>query len=235
MSSTETGQSGEGDESIARVNTKDNDSNGSRKHTGPRNFRINNFRGEVPEVGAVIETKSENRTKDSMKLSQNKIASYVLREYKKGRDIITIIKKIEEVDISKWKPAAPTSTGGKIPESEMMEYKLLYNKYLTRKSTLEDNKGSLHSLVKGQCTPSLLSELKGLDEYEEKDADFDVVWLLTQINLIVSGVEQRTQNAYELAFMLLKVFLSFGNMNMKLWMLTLTDSGKLYKPLSLLG
>ena len=83
MSSTETGQSGEGDESIARVNTKDNDSNGSRKHTGPRNFRINNFRGEVPEVGAVIETKSENRTKDSMKLFQNKIASYVLREYKK--------------------------------------------------------------------------------------------------------------------------------------------------------
>ena len=88
----------------------------------------------------------------------------------------------------------------------MMEYKLLYNEYLTRKSTLEDNKGSLHSLVKGQFTPSLLSELKGLDEYEEKDADFDVVWLLAQINLIVSGVEQRTQNAYELAFMLLKVF-----------------------------
>jgi len=142
---------------------------------------------------------------------------------------------MEEVDTSKWKPAAPTSTGGKISESEMMEKKLLYNEYLTRKSTLEDNKGSLHSLVKGQCTPSLLSELKGLNEYEEKDADFDVVWLVTQINLIVSGVEQRTQNAYELAFMLLKVFLTFGNMNMKLWMLTLTDSGKLYKPLSLLG
>ena len=66
----------------------------------------------------------------------------------------------------------------------MTEYKLLYNEYLTRKSTLEDNKnnkGSLHSLVKGQCTPSLLSELKGLEEYEEKDAVFDVVWLLTQI------------------------------------------------------
>ena len=208
MSSTETGQNGERDESNPRVNTKDNDYNGSRKHTGPRNFRISNFKGEVPEVGAVIGTKSENRTKDSMKLFQNKIASYVLREYKKGRDIVTIIKKIEEVDTSKWKPTAPASTGGKVPESEMMEYKLLYNEYLTRKSTLEDNKGSLHSLVKGQCTPSLLSELKGLEEYEEKDAVFDVVWLLTQINLIVSGVEQRTQNAYELAFMLLKGFFS---------------------------
>ncbi len=94
MSSTETGQNGERDERNPRVNTKDNDSNGPRKHTGPRNFRISNFKGEVPEDGAVIGTKSENRTKDSMKLFQNKIASYVLREYKKGRDIVTIIKKI---------------------------------------------------------------------------------------------------------------------------------------------
>ncbi len=93
------------------------------------------------------------------------------------------------MDTLKWKPTAPASTGGKTSEAEMMEYKLLYNEYLTRKSTLEDNKGSLHSLVKGQCTPSLLSELKGLEEYEEKDAVFDLVWLLTQINLIVSDVE----------------------------------------------
>ncbi len=66
-----------------------------------------------------------------MKLFQNKIVSYVLREYKKRRDVVTIIKKIEEVDTSKWKPAIPTSAGDKIPESETMEYKLLYNEYLT--------------------------------------------------------------------------------------------------------
>jgi len=75
MSSTVTKQSGEGDESNVRVNTKDNDSNGLRKHTGPRHFRISNFKGEVLEVGAVIGTKSENRTKDAMKLFQSKIAS----------------------------------------------------------------------------------------------------------------------------------------------------------------
>mmetsp|Transcript_1681 Transcript_1681/g.2266 ORF Transcript_1681/g.2266 Transcript_1681/m.2266 type:complete len:97 (-) Transcript_1681:546-836(-) len=63
MSSTETGQNGERDESNPSVNTKENDSNGSRKHTGSRNFRISNFKGEVPEIGAVIGTKSENRTK----------------------------------------------------------------------------------------------------------------------------------------------------------------------------
>ena len=59
-------------------------------------------------------------------------------------------------------------------------------------------------MIKGQCTLTLIAELKGLDEFEDKDADFDVLWLLTQINLIVSGVEQRTQNTYELAFTLIR-------------------------------
>ena len=59
-------------------------------------------------------------------------------------------------------------------------------------------------MIKGQCTPALVAELKGLDDFEDKDSDFDMLWLLTQRNLIVSGVEQRTQNTYELAFTLIR-------------------------------
>ena len=47
-------------------------------------FRISNFKGEVSNVGAVIGTKSENRTKDSMTQFQEKLASYVMQEYKKS-------------------------------------------------------------------------------------------------------------------------------------------------------
>ena len=168
-------------------------------------FRISNFMGEVSEVGAVIGTKSENQTKDSMTLFQEKLASYVMRKYKKGRDIVPLIKKIEEVNTSKWKPTTPTAatatTGSTVPEAEMLEYKLLY---LGRKNQLADNKGSLYSLIKGQYTPALIAELKGIDDFEDRDSDFDVLWLLTQINLIVSGIEQRTQNTYELAFTLIQ-------------------------------
>ena len=92
-------------------------------------FRINNFKGEVAEVGAVIGTKSENW--DSMTLFQEKIASYVMREYKKGRDIVPLIKKIEEINTTKWKPTTPTVAMGKeVLAAEMLEYKLLYNEYL---------------------------------------------------------------------------------------------------------
>ena len=140
-----------------------------------------------------------------MTLFQEKIASYVMREYKKGRDIVPLIKKIKDIDTTKWKPATPTAeTGETVPAAEMLEYKLLYSEYLARKNQLTENQGSLYSLIKGQCTPALIAELKGLDDYKDRDSDFDVLWLLTQINLIVLGVEQRTQNTYELAFTLIQ-------------------------------
>jgi len=41
----------------------------------------------------------ENRRKDSMKLFQSKIASYIMQEDKKGRDLLSIIKKIKEVQM----------------------------------------------------------------------------------------------------------------------------------------
>ena len=103
-----------------------------------------------------------------MTLFQEKLSSYVMREYKKGRDIVPLIKKIEEVDTAKWKPTTPTVAEGMIvPPAEMMKYKLLYNEYLARKNQLADNKGSLYSLIKGQCTPALVAELKGIDDFKD--------------------------------------------------------------------
>ena len=87
-----------------RTNTNSGSTSGSRNRGSMNNasmFRISSFKGEVSEVGAVIGTKSENRTKELMTLLQEKISSYVMREYKKGRDIIPLIKKIEEVDITR--------------------------------------------------------------------------------------------------------------------------------------
>ena len=49
-------------------------------------FRISNVNGEVSKVGAVIGTKSENRTKDSMTLFQENIVSYFMQEREKFKD-----------------------------------------------------------------------------------------------------------------------------------------------------
>ena len=84
-----------------------------------------------------------------MTLFQEKLASYVMCEYKKGRDIVPLIKRIEEVNTIKWKLSMPTAAAGEtVPAPKMMEYKLLYNEYLARKNQLADNQGSLYSLIK---------------------------------------------------------------------------------------
>ena len=137
--------------------------------SGSGTFRIRNFKGEVSAVGSVIGTKSENRTKDSMTLFQEKLASYVMREYKKLRDIVPLIKKIEDIDTAKRKLTKGMAvTGKEVPAAEILEYKLLYNEYLARKNQLSDNQGSLYSLIKGQCTPALVAELKGIEDFDDK-------------------------------------------------------------------
>ena len=112
-----------------RTNSSSQGTDGTRNRGSSSNtntFRISNFKGKVSKVGAVIGTKSENRTKELMKVFEEKISSYVMREYKKGSDIVPLIKKIEEVDVTKWKPATPTAaTGATVPAVEMLEYKLL--------------------------------------------------------------------------------------------------------------
>lgn len=64
-----------------RTSNNSNGMGGSRNRGQSNNtntFRISNFKGEVREVGAVIGTKSDNRTKDSMTLFHGKISSYVM-------------------------------------------------------------------------------------------------------------------------------------------------------------
>ena len=85
MSSTDTGRAtpstgdippNTGTEATEERTSNNSLSTGVSRSRGPSNngntFRISNFKGEVSEVGAVIRTKSENRTKDLMMLFQKK-------------------------------------------------------------------------------------------------------------------------------------------------------------------
>ena len=61
--------------------------------------------------------------------------------------------------------------------------------YILRESQLEDNISKAYSLVWGQCTNALQSVVKGLDNYDEKSDDYNVIWLLTSLKKITSGVD----------------------------------------------
>ena len=169
------------------------------------------FNGDNPEVGAVIGIRAEN-SKNSFKNFQEKLARYVMSEYEYGRDIVAVVKTVDDFNIEEKEPSEPGPTtdasGAAVPVSTSSttwrRYEMEYKEFLSRARQFEENKAKLYSLVLGQCTHALRAELKGLEEYEDQDSDFNCVWLLQQVKLISSGVEQRVQNPYESIFLLMR-------------------------------
>ena len=74
-------------------------------------------------------------------------------------------------------------------EAEVKMQEQRYKMYISRELQLEDNLSKAYSLVWGQCTNALQSVIKGLDGYDEKSDDYDVIWLLTSLKKITSGVD----------------------------------------------
>ena len=123
---------------------------------------------------------------------QEILLQYVMKNYNKGKDPVPLNKILEEVNLDGSEPNEPTATTlGSIKvqptEGEVRKYDTLYKRYLDRINKLEDNTKKLNSLIRRQCTDALKAALKGLDDFESKDDDFDTQWLLQQIKLLSSG------------------------------------------------
>ena len=189
-----------------RDNRRNNNSNRhNRRGNRNRNNTMNNFHGGEPEVGAVIGTKSENRDSDTYQNLIDKTIAYVTKKYKNWRDVIPLLKTLKPVDINKYKPKTLIGDAAK-DETEIAIHKEEIKVFVERRRVLESNVGALYSLIWNQCTNGLRAVLKGLDEFETKDADFDTIWLLQKIKLTVSGVEETTSNQYHALQKILRAF-----------------------------
>ena len=77
--------------------------------------------------------------------------------------------------------------------------------FSSRETTLRGNCTKLFETVLGQCSPALTAELKGHKEFKEKKSERDLIWLLTKLKLLTSGLSKNT-NLYAGMFKLLKAF-----------------------------
>ena len=68
----------------------------------------------MPEVGAVLGTKDKNY-KDIFQNLQEYALQCLVVKYKKELDIYTLIKKLEDADLSIKEPTAPTGTRNRDP------------------------------------------------------------------------------------------------------------------------
>ena len=68
----------------------------------------------MPEVGAVLGTKDENY-KESFQNLQECVLQHVMENYKKWVDLVPLIRKLEDVELSSKEYTAPIETRNKDP------------------------------------------------------------------------------------------------------------------------
>ena len=72
--------------------------------------------------------------------------------------------------------------------AKLQEWKEQSSNYNKKKESLEENIVLLYGIIIDQCTESLISELKGHEEFDEKDIDSDALWLLEKLKDISAGI-----------------------------------------------
>ncbi len=106
------------------------------------------------------------------------IAIHIQRDYKGGADIA---KAIRDLVLPTFPlPFYPVLEGNPavIDPAKQYMWQQKAQAMEKRENLLEDNKKRAYALVTGQCSPKLVSKIKGFDLYESTDQDQDIVQLI---------------------------------------------------------
>jgi hypothetical protein len=129
----------------------------------------------------------------TMEQFQEKLKLYVLKNYKKGEDVVTLVEDLVDPRIDLENKHAPADFS---PEEEkrtilMKKWEIKFKKYLDREEGLQENTSKLYALIMGQCTIALRSVIKSDPVFEAKSKDFDALWLLEKVKTIGAGVDPK--------------------------------------------
>jgi len=186
------------------ANTRINRFNGNaRTNSLPKDFT-----GSALDVRAAIGTREENG-KESFNRLQDHILQYVMEKDEKGVDLVPLIRNLKEVTLDDKEMTPPGDDDKPATPPELKKCEMKLRRHMDRVETLKEIVTNLYFLVWGQCTDALKAELKGLDLFKDKDNNFDAKWLLEQVKLAASGIEQRTFNACKTTYKMGRQFYTF--------------------------
>ena len=131
--------------------------------------------GDKSEVNGVVCMKIEkNHQKVLFQTVKDKIINYVISNYKNGKHMKPIFKKLEN--------SINTMTIKHKPRPQIKQF-------VSREYMLRSNMEKLYSILWGQCSSALQVIIKGINENEDKVDDSDVIWLLTEIKKAIYGID----------------------------------------------
>ena len=92
---------------------------------------------------------------------------------------------------------------------DIVERMLLETKvktFVAQEENLKNNMNKIYAIVWGQCSSSLQAVLKGDDDFERKHKKRDAVWLLEQIKVVTSGIDNKSNKYKNLLATLTQLF-----------------------------
>ena len=163
-----------------------------------------------PEIDGVLGLRTEWLDKKmSYSTFMEKMVEYVLREFTNASDVLPLVR--DEVDPMVGFEAKnlpkDLSVVDKTSEVKVAVQQQRIKLYVTREMELDNNVRKIYGLVKGQCSHSLKTILKQEKEYEVKDRDQDILWLMKTLKALTSGLDNKSNKRYNL-FNALLVFIT---------------------------
>ena len=151
------------------------------------------FKGKTEQIG-VLGLPIEKNLKFGLSFEdfQESIMNYAEANLKKGNDLKPLLKFLIDPIARIGASPALEENAAKDPEKLQM-WKERLSKYNKRIETIEDNQVKMYGIIFGQCTESLKSEIKGDDDYQEKEMDSDTLWLIKMIKQISAGINTKNK------------------------------------------
>jgi hypothetical protein len=168
-----------------------------------------NWEGEEPKVGGVLGLRSEWLDKKvSFEVFLEKVTDYILREFTNPRDIVGSIRDMKDPSINFKKHNLPKNLTTKQKESDVevaiqaQRIKL----YAAREADMKNNMDKVYGIVKGQCSMSLRTVIKQDAVFDEKNDEHDVLWLLSKLKEVTSGLDTKSNKRSNLHEAILVLF-----------------------------
>jgi len=127
------------------------------------------------------------------------LALYIQSNYTNGSSIAKSIRdlKLVMIEIDPY-PVAEDGSGGQPDQRQILMWTQTVNGQVKEQRMLAENVKKAYALIMGQCSPTLVSKIKGSDKYTEAANESNVVKLLTIIRGYCCNVTDHQQSTVAL-------------------------------------
>ena len=210
------------------------------------------FKGKIEDIESLT-TKDESRKNNFTKFKSD-VLQYVLKHFTHAVDIVPALKAGNDpiALFNKTAPskasiksrlglsiiAPPPDAEGESEAAKFIRegtnrdteetiaaiWQAEIKMFVQKTNELRTNMAKLWSIIKDQCSHSLQEELRAEKDYDQKEKDYDVLWLLQTLQQLTSGINDTSNRYYSLYHIPSRTSTRSIKEKMKLSLLTLSVS-----------